>query len=145
MTFPPDPVPDLLNRFVPTPYKMIAQGFSVETNDLDLLEQFDDRDRLHALTKIAPGFHFRMIREARCLQGSDEVRVMCAESVCVVTIGLGTIIMVDRKLHRLLSFVAADISEKQLIHSYLPMALQHAGCSHRVPPEANSKTRHSAL
>jgi hypothetical protein len=132
MTPPPTPVPDLLKRFTATPYKLIAQGFVVETNDLDLLEQFDQRAELDALAAIARNFHIRVVRESELASSSEEIRAICTDSVCAVLVGMGTIIMVDREQRRVLSFVASNISQQRFAHTYLPMAIHHAG-SHPHP------------
>jgi hypothetical protein len=133
------PVPDLLNRFVATPYKLISQGFVVETNDLDLLEQFDHRSGLHALAEIAPQFHIRVIRETEAPKSDEEMRVICTESVCIVLVGMGTIIMVDREQHRVLSFVAPGVPEQRFAHFYLPLALNHAGSHARCATESTHR------
>lgn len=130
MTPPRTPVPDLLNRFAATPYKLIAQGFLVETNDLDMLEQFDQRTQLDALAAIARNFHIRVIRDADAPSAGEETRAICTEAVCAVLVGMGTIIMVDREQRRVLSFVASSVSQKRFAHVYLPMAIHHAESHH---------------
>ncbi len=143
MTPPRTTVPDLLQRFTATPYKLIAQGFVVETNDLDLLEQFDQRAELDALAAIARNFHIRVIREKDLRSSSEEIRTICTDSVCAVLVGLGTIIMVDREQRRVLSFVASNISQQRFAHTYLPMAIHHAG-SHHHPATELIQRHHSS-
>jgi hypothetical protein len=132
MTTPRTPVPDLLKRFVPTPYKLIAQGFVVETNDLDLLEQFDQRTHLDALAPIARNFHIRVIRDATAPSASEAIRAICTGKVCALLVGMGTIILVDRELRRVFSFVASNISQELFANTYLPMAIRHAE-RHDIP------------
>lgn len=119
-------VPDLLKRFVATPYKLIAQGFVLETNDIELLEAFDLRDQLDAFAAIARDFNIRVVRDSAAPTEREETRTVCGESVCAVLVGMGTIIMVDREQRRVLSFVAPNISRMDIVQTYLPMAIMHA-------------------
>ena len=121
------PPPDLLKRFVATPFKFIAHGFTIETNDLDLLEQFDQRDQLNAFAAVASDFRIRVIREATDpANASEEVRTICAESSCAVLVGMDTIILVDREQRRVFAFVARDLPQERFAHQLLPSAIRHA-------------------
>jgi hypothetical protein len=132
MTPPRTPVPDLLKRFVATPYKLIAQGFAVETNDLDLLEQFDQRAELDALAAIARNWHIRVIRESDLAGAGEQIRAICTESVCAVLVGIGTIIMIDREQRQVISFLSSNIPRRHFVQTYLPLAIHHAE-NHRHP------------
>ena len=125
MIIPRNPVPDLLKRFVRTPYKLIAKGAIVETNDLDLLEQFEIGNGSARLATIAPNFHIRVIRDSGAPTGSNRVEVFSEDEVCVLLVGDGTVIMVDHEERRVYAFLASDISNEQFAQVYLPLAINH--------------------
>lgn len=130
MSSPRSVVPDLLKRFVPTRYKLIARGTVVETNDIDLLEQFDIGRGTERLSAMAPEYHIRVVRDVSAVAGTDEARVMCTEQVCLVTVGTGTIIMVDREQKTVFTFLARNVTNRQFANVYLPMAMDHAHSNH---------------
>ena len=119
-------VPDLLKRFVPTPYKLIARGATVETNDLELLEQFEINDNSVRLATLTPNFHMRVIRDATAPADSNSVRMLCQAPVCLLLVGSGTIIMVDREFRKVFAFLASDVSNERFAHLYLPLAMTHS-------------------
>ncbi len=130
MIVPRNPVPDLLKRFVRTPYKLIAKSATVETNDLDLLEQFEIGNGSVRLADIAPNFSVRAIRDAAAPTGSERIEMFCEEAICVLLVGEGTVIMVDREERRVFAFLASDISNERFAHVLLPLAVTHT-CQHR--------------
>jgi hypothetical protein len=136
MSTPRTAVPDLLKRFVPTRYKLIARGTVVETNDIDLLEQFDIGRGTERLSAMAPEYRIRVVRDTSATAGSDDARVMCTEQVCLLTVGTGTIIMVDREQKCVFTFLARNVTNRQFANIYLPMAMEHARSNHVHPVES---------
>lgn len=134
MIVPRNPVPDLLKRFVRTPYKLIAKGAIVETNDLDLLEQFEIGIGSAKLATVAPNFRIRVVRDPEAPTGSRQVHNYSSEAMCVLQVGEGTVIMVDLEERRVFAFLASDISNEQFAHLYLPLAVSQA----RQSAEANA-------
>jgi hypothetical protein len=121
MTIPRSPVPDLLKRFVPTSYKFAAKGVVIETNDLDLLEMFDDP---LALSEFKSGFQIRIIREPAAQVASEALCVLQTEELAVLLFGSGTRILVDREQQRIFAFVTPDVTNENLVTSYLPLAMR---------------------
>ena len=95
--------PDLLRRFVPTPFKWIAASTVLETNDLELLEAIDGR----AILSLAPDFTFRIVRDT-CGDTGSEQRIFDSGCLRLVTIGFRTLFLVDRSQRRSYAFLARD-------------------------------------
>lgn len=123
MTTPRGPVPDLLKRFVPTPHKFVAKGVVIETNDLALLEMFDDPEMLSAFKS---GFEIRIIREPAAHIASEALRILQTAEIAVLQFGSGTRILVDREQQRIFAFVTPDVTNESLVTRYLPLAMQLA-------------------
>ena len=117
------PVPDLLMRFAPTPYRLISKGLVIETNDLDILDQFDGPNGVVPLLSSIPNLHIRIVRDASVSEISGEVQASEFGPLRVVTIGTGTVLFFDRELHRLFGFVASRVPAHTLVESYLFGAL----------------------
>jgi hypothetical protein len=120
-----NPVPDLLKRHVPTPYKLIAKDASLETNDPDILEQFEIGNGSVRLAEVAPNFHLRIVRDETASTGSGELQVLREGMVCVLLVGEGSVIMVDREHHKVFGFLAPDLSNERFAQVYLPLAINH--------------------
>jgi hypothetical protein len=119
MAFPREPVPDLLNRFVATPYKLISHGCTIETNDVNLLEIFDD-----APFDIPDGYHMRIVRDAELLPMSTRVRIICSAASCLL-LARGAVAMIDREHRHAYAFVSSETSAESFAQQYLRVALHH--------------------
>ncbi len=110
--------PDLLRRFVPTPFKLIAGSTVLETNDLDLLEEFDG----HAIPPEARNFTIHVVRDI-CFSTSSEKRLFESGHLRLLTIGLHTMFLVDRKQRRSYVFLASNFPASRVCE-VLRFALQ---------------------
>ncbi len=115
------PVPDLVKRFVPTPYKLIAQGSTLETNDLDLLNHFEAGTNIGSLTL---DFQVRVIRETCGDAELGEIRQCRDGDLSLLMVGNGTVTMVDRRQRRVYAFLSPNVTNHQFAYIYLPMAME---------------------
>lgn len=123
MSLPRSSVPDLLKRFVPTSFKLIARGCVIETNDVDILEEFDDPS-----ATIPAGFHIRIVRDDETVNLRSDVRLACTLKACLL-LSEGTIVMVDRERQSVFGFVSPNTAAKEFVQHLLPLALDHAHLS----------------
>jgi hypothetical protein len=112
-------VPDLLLRFTPTPYRLISKGVVIETNDLDVLDQFDGPYAIATLASTIPNLHIRIVRDPAAPDDSGEVQVLEFGPLRVITIGTGTALFFDRELHRLFGFVSSQVSARTLVETHI--------------------------
>lgn len=126
-----DAPPDLLHRFVPTPFKLIAGDTVLETNDRDLLEVIDG----HALAAEARNFTLRIVRDT-CTDDSTAQHAFEAGALRLVTIGSRTVFAVDREQRLLYAFLSSNLPAScvpgllrvALSGSENPRPLEHAAC-----------------
>ncbi|HEY3930546.1 MAG TPA: hypothetical protein VGL89_19390 [Candidatus Koribacter sp.] len=95
--------PDLLRRFVPTPYKLIHGTTTFETNDLELLDAID----CQAIPEEARHFAIRIVRDT-CADALHERRVFESDRLCLISIGSYTLFIVDSEEQRVFAFLASD-------------------------------------
>jgi hypothetical protein len=126
------PVPDLLMRFAPTPYRLISKGAVIETNDLEILDQFDGRYGVTTLAAMVPNLHVRIVRDAAAPDTSDEVQVLEFGPLKVLTIGTGSVLWFDREMHRLFAFVSSQVSARALVEAHLFGTLLSATQGHKA-------------
>ena len=125
MTLRP-PVPDLLMRFTPTPYRLISKGIVIETNDLDILDQFEGPYGTAALAVTVPELHLRVVRDPAAADLAGEVQTLEFDALRVTTAGAGTALLFDREQRKIFAFVASDVPPRTLVESFLFGALLSA-------------------
>ncbi|HEX8926551.1 MAG TPA: hypothetical protein VF786_12205 [Terriglobales bacterium] len=127
-----NPAPDLLRRFVPTPFKLIAGSTVLETNDLDMLDALDG----HTIPAGARDFTIHIVRDT-CSSTSTEQRLFESGHLRLLTIGLHTMFLVDRKRRRSYAFLASDFPASR-VPEVLRFALQAETPRHLVDSAACS-------
>jgi hypothetical protein len=137
-----EPVPDLLHRFVETRHTLLVSGLKIETNDQELLTAIEEAQVSRNMVEWAQGYRFKLIREHADPSASHEVVRVDAGEVCTLTVGMTTIIMVDRDQRLVLSFIGG-ISLSDYFRIYLPLALQGGSTDKDIhkPHRAAAKNR----
>ena len=120
MTFcPREPVPDLLKRFVPTSFKLIAKGYSIDTNDVGLLDSLEQSS-----VQVPAGYHLRLVRDDEIFWAAPSTRTSCTRTSCLI-LNMGTVIMVDRERRYVFAFVSPETTAESFARDLLPSALNH--------------------
>jgi hypothetical protein len=116
--------PDLLRRFVPTPYVFSkCDGRSrirVESNDLEIALSVRDSCIIQGLGSQTGGLLCKIIRDAPNLADSSEISIVSDGPLRILHLGRGAILIHDHERSELLGFVPANIRMKELISSLIP-------------------------
>jgi hypothetical protein len=116
--------PDLLRRFVPTPYVFdICDGpnrFLVESNDLGIALSIRHSVLAHCQANQIGGLTCKLIREAAGSVDGSEITVISDGTLRVLCLGTGTILIHDNERSELLGFIARDVKVQELVSSLLP-------------------------
>jgi hypothetical protein len=116
--------PDLLRRFVPTPYNfdIIERNrlLRVQSNDLELaltvrrfcVQRFKE---IHSAVVV-----WKLIRDAKAPVGFQEISLVTDGPLRTLHLGRGTVVFYDREKSEILGFVAADVAAEKIITSLLP-------------------------
>jgi hypothetical protein len=119
--------PDLLRRFVPTPYVFNGRGslqhICVESNDLEIairvrrfaaaLPQGDRNGKLFC----------KLVRDTAYHEDSSEISILTDGAVRMLHQGRGTILIYDEERSELLGFVARNVRVETLVSSLIPAIL----------------------
>jgi hypothetical protein len=120
--------PDLLRRFVPTPYVFSKcdgpNRFLVESNDLEIALGVRHSDIVHCEGNRAGGLLCKVIRDhwAGPIDGSD-ITIVSDGFLRILYMGRGTILIHDRERSELLGFIARRVQVQELISSLIPTLL----------------------
>jgi len=116
------PLPDLLRRFVLTPYRFSAVAGSIvisfETNDQELLVGFRDRtEQLVSALKLPSHntWHWKLVRDHDVSQTGHDAYLLSGETLSVIFLGMGTVVAIDWGKGEILGFIAANTPVKQLL------------------------------
>ena len=124
-------VPDLLRRFTATTYSFGAvYGAAVitfETNDQVLLSAFRTRAEQLAglLVSSQKPWHWKVVRDFDVSQDDGEIFLLGGQSLSTIFMGTGTVVAIDWTQGELLGFVAANISDHQLLDAIIAIGKQH--------------------
>ena len=123
--------PDLLRRFVPTPFVFNRwdgpNRLFVESNDLELALSVRQAGILHRQSKRAGGLFCKLIRElAGPVDGSD-ITTLSDGALRVLYLGVGTILIHDHEKSQLFGFVARNVKVEELVTSLIPALLDARG------------------
>ncbi len=120
--------PDLLRRFVATPYIFSKSDgpnrVCVESNDLEIA--LGVRNWLISLPREdrAGGLFCRMIRDTNCLVGGTEISIVTDGALRVLHLGQETVLIHDVERSELLGFVAPSVDVSMLVSSLIPALLK---------------------
>jgi hypothetical protein len=116
--------PDLLRRFVPTPYVFDryegSNRFLVESNDLEIALSVRHSLVAHRQAKQTGGLTCKLIRDAAGSVDGSEITVISDGTLRVLYLGTGTILIHDHERSELLGFIARNVKAQELVSSLLP-------------------------
>ena len=116
--------PDLLRRFVPTPYVFSKSDgpnrLCVESNDLEIALSVWDSDIIRRQGSRAEGLLCKIIRDKAGPVDGSEISIVSDGALRVLRMGRGTILIHDRERLELLGFVSPNVKVKDLISSLIP-------------------------
>jgi hypothetical protein len=120
--------PDLLRRFVPTPYVFSKcegpKRFTVESNDLEIALGVRHSDIVHRQGNRAGGLRCKFIRDMAGPMDDSEITIVSDGILRVLSMGRGTILIHDRERSELLGFIAGKVLVQDLVSSLIPAILE---------------------
>jgi hypothetical protein len=120
-------VPDLLRRFVETPYAVsFTSGDAtvrIEANEFALL------NKMHGAMVSQNGFGteiltWKLIRDEAAPCDGKELTILFFGPLNVILAGTGTVIAIDREQREVLGFIAANVSSDEFVTALLPIVLK---------------------
>jgi hypothetical protein len=119
--------PDLLRRFVPTPYVFNLfdgpnQSF-VESNDLEIALSVRRSNIFRRQGTRAEGLLCKLIRDMAAPVNGSEITIISDAALRVLCLGRGTILIHDPERSELLGFIARDVRVQDLVSSLIPALL----------------------
>lgn len=124
MTADPCWHPDLLRRFVPTPYVFSrfdgSNRFSVESNDLEIALGVRQCALVHRQATRTPGLICKLIRDTSGPVDGSELTLFSDGVLRVLYLGTGTILIHDSERSELLGFISRNVKVQELVTSLLP-------------------------
>ncbi len=124
MTSEPRWHPDLLRRFVATPYVFQqCDGSSriwVESNDLEVALCVRRPGDVQRQGDRAGGLLCRLIRDTAGLEDGKEILIISDGPLRVLHMGRGTILVHDQERSELLGFISRDLKAHELVSSLIP-------------------------
>jgi hypothetical protein len=127
MTNEPRWHPDLLRRFVATPYvfnKSSGSGrIRVESNDLEIALGVRHSSIIQRAGATAGGLLCRLIRDIAPPLDGSEMLILSDGPLRTLHFGRGTILIHDRERSELLGFVSPNIKIQELVSSLIPTLL----------------------
>jgi len=119
--------PDLLRRFVPTPYVFNLfdgsnQSF-VESNDLEIALSVRRSKICRRQGTRAEGLLCKLIRDMAAPVNGSEITIISDGALRVLCLGRGTILIHDLEKSELLGFIARDVRVQDLVSSLIPALL----------------------
>jgi hypothetical protein len=124
MTVEPCWHPDLLRRFVPTPY-VFSKGdgpnrLFVESNDLEIALGIRQADLVQLRGKRAGALLCKLIRDLADLVDRPEITIISDGTLRVLYLGRATILIYDQERSELFGFVARNVKVEELVSSLIP-------------------------
>ena len=120
--------PDLLRRFVPTPYVFRkldgSNQFIVASNDLEIALGVRQSDIVHREGNGAGGLVCKFIRDMTGAMDYSEITIVSDGVLRVLSMGRGTILIYDRERSELLGFIARKVPIQELVFSLIPALLE---------------------
>ena len=121
--------PDLLRRFVPTPYVFGGRDGSnnifIESNDLEIALSIRDSGILQRQGAKDGGLFCKIIRDSTCPEDGSRMLVVSDGVLRVLYRGRGTILIHDWERSEVLGFVSSDVKARKLVSLLLPALFAH--------------------
>jgi hypothetical protein len=124
MTVEPRWHPDLLRRFVPTPY-VFSKGdgpdrLFVESNDLEIALGIRQAGLVQLRGKRVGALLCKLIRDLADLGDRSEITIISDGTLRVLYLGRSTILIYDQERSELFGFVARNVKVEELVSSLIP-------------------------
>jgi hypothetical protein len=122
-------VPDLLQRFVPTPHVLCFciddTRIFFETNDLSLVDAtWTFGAALPEAEHVSAAYRWKVIRDHQVRGNGQEITILSSDALSVILRGTETIITIDRQLHEVLAFIGPDVSRREFTSRLVPIILE---------------------
>jgi hypothetical protein len=128
MTEEPRWHPDLLRRFVPTPYVFSKYDgpnrLVIASNDLEIALSVRRSDIFHRRGAWAGGLLCKLIRDMAGPVDGSEMTIVSDKTLRVLYVGRGTILIHDRERSELLGFIAGHVPAQEVVLSLIPAVLE---------------------
>jgi len=128
--------PDLLRRFVPTPYVFSNSNnlnrISIESNDLEIALGVRRNGLTRCRVDRSRGLVCRLIRDMAGPADDSERTIVSDGALQVLYQGTGTILIHDLERSELLGFVAQNVTVEELVTSLIPALLAERGNNERL-------------
>jgi hypothetical protein len=129
MTNEPRWHPDLLRRFVATPYTFSkydgANQICVESNDLEIALSVRRSGIVERQGRRAGGLRCKLIRDMTGPVDISEISIISDGTLQILCLGRGTILIHDPERSELLGFIAPNVKAKELVSSLIPALLSY--------------------
>jgi len=116
--------PDLLRRFVPTPYVFGRYDgpnrLLVESNDLEIALSVRQSVIAHRQGNRNGGLICKLIRDTASPVVGSEITIVSNGTLRVLYLGTGTILIHDHERSELLGFIARNVNTQELVSSLIP-------------------------
>jgi|SRR5271154_4856082 len=128
MTNEPRWHPDLLRRFVATPYVFCKfdgpSRLCVESNDLEIALSVRQSRVVERQGRQAGGLLCKLIRDMTAPLDGSELSIVSDGPLRILQMGRGTILIYDRERSELLGFVSRNVQIPELVSSLIPALLE---------------------
>ncbi len=119
--------PDLLRRFVPTPYVFSKcdgpNRLVVESNDLEIALSVRQAGIVHRQGKRGGELVCKLIRDMAGPVDGSEITIASHGALRVLYLGRGTILIHDHERSEFLGFIARNVTVQELVSSLTPALL----------------------
>ena len=119
--------PDLLRRFVPTPYVFSKcdgpNRLVVESNDLEIALSVRQAGIVHRQGKRGGELVCKLIRDMAAPADGSEITIISDRALRVLYQGRGTILIHDHERSELFGFIARNVKVEELVSSLIPVLL----------------------
>jgi hypothetical protein len=116
--------PDLLRRFVPTPYVFGKDDgpnrLFVESNDLEIALSVRHTVIAHRQANRTGRLTCKLIRDMAGPVDGSEMRIVSDGTLRVLYLGTGTILIHDHERSELLGFISRNVKVQELVSSLIP-------------------------
>jgi hypothetical protein len=120
--------PDLLRRFVATPYvfggRDGARRINVESNELEIALEIRSSAAIQCEVRRTGTLSCKIVRDTAAPVDGSQISIISDGAVRVLCRGRGTVVIHDRERSELLGFLSSDTTAEELVSSLLPMLFE---------------------
>ncbi len=124
-----DNLPDLLHRFVSTPYQVrtTISGIDVilQTNDLDIVSEMQKARTSYANGGYGPFLSAKIIKDYVASGVGTDTILLSAWPLVTILVGTATMITLDCDRREVLGFIASSVSAERFVHELFSMLLNN--------------------